>query len=241
MPVITPTRSRGIGSRGGMTMVELLLALAIGVLVVALVGSLYHTVFTTRNHQRASGAGLFAARAALRGMGRDIAAACVPAAQPDAAFHLTRGKKTGDPIWTLAFCMPDLAAQGDADWYELQRVTYRYFEEGVQEARLTRHTQPLVGPGTETPPATNLLLRGSFKLQIQAWEEGQLYDEWPPQEDAAPMPQAMHATLEWPDTPAMSTEVLIECANPVFPSPKEAPEAEPQVQSPSSVTPPPER
>ena len=96
-------------SRGaGFTFVELLLALALGVLVATAVGALVHGLFFAGERQAARLQGAFAARAAVRALAREVACAFAP---PDSKSIAAISSPANPFVFFMLFLSDNLRIQ----------------------------------------------------------------------------------------------------------------------------------
>lgn len=186
-----PSRARA--SNAGITLVELLLALFIAGLVVAVVYSTYHTVMTALQGQRLRRAGPDAAAAALDLVIRDLTCAAVD--DSGCAVTLTE-REDGDQPAALSFCTarpPE--AKRDLRWTALEHVTYRLSTGADPVAGLICEWRPLAGPGADTGPATNLVAGGVDHFVVRLFDGDDWQSTWPPEDKGAGFPLAARVEL----------------------------------------------
>lgn len=200
--------------RCGFTLVELLLAMALGVLVAAILALLLRGLLTAGEGQSARLQGPFAARAALRTLSREVACAFAPPVKDLVPLELSSSTEPGKPQVRLAFYSP-LPRPDFPDAYDIHHVAYEVHavDQGLRELR--RIAAPCSGPYTNAP-ATNLLLQGHFSLSIAAITNETPVAEWPPPAtDAATpaLPASLRLSLDLrgQDAP-YQTDVLIQAA-----------------------------
>lgn len=196
----------------GFTMVELLLALALGVLVAAILAALIRGLLAAGDGQSARFSGPLAARAAVRSLAREIACAFAPPVKDLAPLTLTPSTESGKPDVVLSFYAPVPGAAGFAGGYDIEHVTYEVRPAGNGQRELRRISAPCSGPLVQAP-VTNRLLQGRFMLSIQAITNSTAHAEWPPENAAEPgLPTSLRLSLALPGVEPVQTEVLIQSA-----------------------------
>jgi prepilin-type N-terminal cleavage/methylation domain-containing protein len=202
--------------RTGMTLIELLLAIAIAGLIVTIAFSTYHAVDRTRRAQaeRLDRGGL--AAAALRALSHDLACAFSGADPLATRFTLTPPDPT-PADFALSFCcayLPD--GETDLAWHGLERVSYRladHFSDGME---LRRESRELSGPGALIT-ITNRLADGITLLQIALFDGAAWTNGWAGG-GATPLPRAARIKLAWREQTgarSLDTEVFIPAGNSV--------------------------
>ena len=193
----------------GFTFVELLLALALGALVAAILGLLVHGLFSASHSQAARLQGPFAAQAALRTLSREISCAFAPPVEHLAPLRLSASTEIGKPEVVLAFYAPVPAPLG----YDIEQVTYEVAPTRGPLRELRRISAPCSGPLTNAP-VTNLLFEGRFALAIEAITNGTACAAWPPDknQDKPTLPASLRLTLSLDGQEPFRTEVLIQAA-----------------------------
>ncbi len=193
----------------GFTFVELLLALALGAMVAAILGVLVHGLLSASGSQAARLSGPFAARAALRTLAREISCAFAPPVEDLAPLRLAASTEIGKPQVVLSFYVPVPGPLG----YDVEQVTYEAAPTRRDRYEIRRISAPCSGPYTNAP-VTNLLFEGRFTLAIEAVTNGTPCAEWPPPQtqDKPTLPASLRLTLTMPGQEALQTEVLIQAA-----------------------------
>lgn len=193
----------------GFTFVELLLALALGALVAAILGVLVHGLFSAGEGQASRFRGSFAARAALRTLSRDISCAFAPPVEKLAPLRLSASTEVGQPQVVLAFYVPVPAPLG----YDVAQVTYEVAPTRRGRFEIRRISAPCSGPLTNAP-VTNLLFEGRFALAIEALTNGTACAAWPPPQtqEKPTLPTSLRLTWSMPGRESFQTEVLIQAA-----------------------------
>ena len=193
----------------GFTFIELLLALALGALVAAILGALIHGLFSAGASQASRLRGPVAARAALRILSREISCAFAPPVENLAPLRLSASTEIGKPEVVLAFYVPVPAPFG----YDVEQVTYEVAPTRGPVRELRRISAPCSGPYTNVP-VTNLLFEGRFALAIEAMTNGTACVAWPPvpAPDQPTLPASLRLTLSLDGQEPLRTEVLIQAA-----------------------------
>lgn len=203
MRTATPTR------RAGFTLVELLLAMALGVLVAGILGALIHSLLSAGESQLSRTRGPYAACAALRALSRDLSCAYAPPVKDLQPMELSTSTEPGKPLLLLSFYTPVNGPVGP----DIEQITYTVEAAGRDQHVLQRISSPCIGPNINAA-VTNSLLIGRFALLAEAVADGELLPVWPPPEDnGAGLPCSMRLTLTLRDQDPMETEVLIQTAN----------------------------
>ena len=163
-----------------MTLIEVLLSVAITVLVVTLVLSVYHTVTVTLRSQQERQAGAGAAADALTLIARDVSCTFVAWRDNATAFALSPSEDAQRPDSDLSFCtsiVPD--GETDLRWCELEQVAYRVTTDPRQERTLIRANRPLAGPGAASAPVTNVLATGIEQFRVTVYDGTNWIASWP--------------------------------------------------------------
>lgn len=207
-------------------MVELLLAMALGVLVAGILAALIHGLLSAGEVQSARASGPVAARAAIRALSREIACAFAPPVQDLVPMKLSTSTEPGQPEVQLAFYAPVPIGPWTSHSYDIEQVTYTVLQTGDGLHELQRISAPCSGPFTNAP-VTNRLLTGRFTLAIEAVTNDTAHAEWPlPKTDNPVLPTSMRLSLTQPGEAPLRTEVLIQTATGIH-SPIERKPAEP--------------
>lgn len=206
----------------GFTLVELLLALALGVLVAAILAALTHGLLTAGAGQAERFQGPLAARAAIRTLARDLTCAFHPPVKDLAPLTLATSTEIDQPQVALSFYAPGPAAPPLPNGYDIENVTYQVMLTDDGRRELLRIAAPCSGPRTNAP-VTNVLLTGRFDLSIVAITNGTACAAWPPPNaETLFLPPSLRLSLDLPDADPIQTEVLIQTATGI-PSPRERP------------------
>jgi prepilin-type N-terminal cleavage/methylation domain-containing protein len=203
-------------SRSGMTLIELILAIALASLVVTLVFSVYRTVSTTLQGQDDRRRGADAVADAVQKIARDIT--CTFAPESDEACKFTLEKGDSAPAASqLSFCTAVLP-EGETDlrWFELHRVAYHIGKDSKGGVVLYRENRPLAGPGAFSPPVTNVLATSVESFHISVYNGSEWNDEWGTAEAGCPRAARIELTATYgTGTKTFQTEVLIPVGNSV--------------------------
>ncbi len=199
--------------QAGFTLVELLVAIALGVLVAGILATLIHGLLAARSGQSSRIHGPLAARAALRSLSREISCAFAPPVKDTPPLELVTSTEPDKPVVALTFYAPVPAEPIAGSGYDIEQVTYEVFPVGPGQRELRRISAPCSGPFT-LAPVTNRLLNGNFTLAIEAVTNGTAHAEWPPSQAEQPfLPTSMRLLLTLPGESPVQTEVLIQAAN----------------------------
>ena len=203
----TPARIRP--RPAGFTFVELLLALALGALVAAILGALLHGLFAAGEGQSGRLRGPFAARAALRTLSRELACAFAPPVEDVPPLQLSVSTEVGQPETVLSFYVPVPGPLG----YDVEQVTYEIAPTRGAQREWRRISAPCSGPFADAP-VTNVLFTGSFSLIVEILSEEVAHPVWPPpQGETKPgLPASVRLTLALPGQAPRPTEVLLQAA-----------------------------
>ena len=193
----------------GFTFVELLLALALGALVAAILGTLVHGLFTAGEGQAGRLRGPFAARAALRSLSRELACAFAPPDENRPPLQLSVSTEVGRPETVLSFYAPVPGPLGG----DVEQVTYEIAPGRGARREWRRISVPCSGPLTNAP-VTNVLFEGRFALAVEVLADGTAHSVWPPPkgETKTGLPPSVRLTLALPGQAPQQTEVLIQTA-----------------------------
>ena len=197
-------RLKGVDGRAGLTLLEILIAIALGALVVTVVYSLYHTVSATVLGQSARRAPPEQAAAALDQLSRDLTSLFLPDDE-EGAFHLDPGSAHAVSGSVLRFCTLEVpAGEADLRWAETVQVAYRLAEdeEGIRE--LHRESRPLVGPAARTGPVTNVLARPVESFQVKVHDGTAWQEDWTKAAEKT-RPVMVRVDLAWRQGPSLRT------------------------------------
>ena len=219
--------------RDAFTLVELLLAVALGAMVAAILAAILHGLVRSDRAQTRHLAGPVAARAALLRMAREVSCAFAPPgtgnADPDGApLSLSRSVagEPGEAELRLAFYLPiPSRAPQLPGFYGVERVTYevRPVPGGGAGRELLRMSVPCSGPRTNDVRKTTLL-RGNFKLSVRAGGDAGTDDPsdgiWPPESATAAgagaaLPESLRFSILLPGDETVETETLLHCSQPL--------------------------
>lgn len=166
-----PARS----ARGGMTLVELLLAIVIASLVVALVFSTYRTVHAVAAGQQQRVATRRVPADALQQLQADLMRA-FDAGRPETRMILTQRLDQA----AVSFCLVEpLPGETDLRWSRAVRVEWAV--DGTDgRLALRRSAQPVAGPGSLSPPVTNAVAGDIARFAVQVHDGTNWTARWPP-------------------------------------------------------------
>ncbi|MFH0908061.1 MAG: type II secretion system protein GspJ [bacterium] len=171
----------------GVTLIELLLALVIASLVVAIVFSIYRTTSRAVQGQQERAQGAPAAARALEQLRADLTSSFFPAEDDGCAFSISETNGST----TLSFCSLQLA-EGEADpkWSRAMHIEYRI----EAASQLVRVVTASVGPGSVDGSGTNVLLGNLDTFRVEAYDGADWLDTWPG-ETAEAQPHAVRVEL----------------------------------------------
>ena len=213
--------------RGGFTLVELLLAVALGALVALILGSLLHGLIRSDRLQTRHLEGPVAARNALLRLARETACAFPPPDSQITPLTLELPTDWGEPELRLAFYLPVSSRNPRLPgFYGIEQVVYevRTLEGSGNAAirELVRISSPCAGPGaTDRRKAT--LLRGPFRLAVRVPDAASgtqvpedMAETWPPEAKEGnkqpPLPTSLWFSIRLPGQAPIETETLVHCA-----------------------------
>lgn len=198
---------------GGFTLVELLLAMALGALVALVLGLLVQGLFTAGGSQTERLQGPVAARRVLLEVSRDLAVAFAPPDPDITPLQIVTSFEPGQPEVQVIGYVPVAAGSPLPLGYDIHRIAYEVHRVGDNRRELRRIRAPVSGPYADLP-ATNVLLRGRFEMELAPVVDGEVYDEWPPPGRTEPpaLPPSIRISLTWDGQAPMVTETLIQAA-----------------------------
>jgi prepilin-type N-terminal cleavage/methylation domain-containing protein len=166
--------------RRGLTLIELLLSLAIGVMVVTLVFTTHRTVTSVLRGQREREAGTRAVALAEELLRQDLATLFVPAGDRNCALLLEKDPDR-DACSILSFCRIE-TREGERDLRWGDPVHYRYSVSTSASGapQLDRVRSVPAGPLSSAPAVTNVIAGGAELFRVQLFDGAQWLDTWPP-------------------------------------------------------------
>jgi type II secretory pathway component PulJ len=159
----------------GLTLIELLLAITITVLLVAVVFSTYRTVqaVAVGQRQRVDTQQVPADAAELL---QDDLMRLFDAGRPETRVVLTQALDQA----SASFCTLALpAGEADLRWSRALRVEWRALTDQGRLA-LGRSVQPLAGPGSLDPPVTNVVVADLARFGVSFYDGTNWSFAWPP-------------------------------------------------------------
>lgn len=205
-------RTSPIRRTSGFTFAELLVALALGALVAAILAALVHGLLVAKTGQSSRHRGPFAARAALRTLSREIASAFAPPDENLVPLRLSTSTEPDKPDVRLDFYAPVPAEPRSIGGYDVHQIAYEVMrvDGGLRELR--RIAAPCSGPDAPAP-VTNRLFVGRFRLAVSALTNANPLAEWPPADLQPPtLPTSIRLSLAVDGDDPVETEVLIQSA-----------------------------
>ncbi len=187
-------------NRIGLTLIELLLALALGATVVLLVVQAQRLLNQAgRDRARRAAAGLPAQRL-LRQAARELAGAG-ETERAEAPLRIVRDKD-GALLEFVTFATAGETEAPDAS--VLRRVRYRFVPDPAGAGTLWRLEQALAGVAAAAPEMTNRLLDAVTSWSAEAWDGAQWTSRWPAEGATNRLPAAVRLRLNL-GPPAPST------------------------------------
>lgn len=224
---------------GGFTLVELLVAVALGSLVALILASLLHGLVRSDRIQTRHLEGPIAARNALLRLARETACAFAPPDPKITPLSLELPTDWGEPELRLSFYLPVPSREPRLPgFYGVERVVYevRTLEgTGTNAVReLVRLSSPCAGPQADDRRKTTLL-RGPFQLAVRVPDaeggkrDASMSETWPSGEkggggsgednEQPPLPPSLWFSIRLPGQEPIETETLVHCAH-VLEAPK---------------------
>jgi hypothetical protein len=199
---------------------ETLIGITITMLILTLLYSVWHTILavTTGQQQRSSSAG--SALLALDEISRDITCGLIlPGASPE-AMALTTETETDAGSSIIKFhCAAVPEQTADLEQYHIEQIVYQLIENNDEGPslpfRLIRTCQPVRGPGTLTPPETNILSTSVTAFHIEAYDGTDWQASWTEEQTTA-WPSALRISISYSEngqTGTCRTEQYIPAGN----------------------------
>jgi prepilin-type N-terminal cleavage/methylation domain-containing protein len=180
MRLLAPKATLSDRIRSGMTLVELLLAITIAVVAVALAFSLFRTVSMTLQGQAEREHGGRAALGTLDHLRDDLLRAFVPDGAAGCGFILTPSAGDTNQTDELSFCtLVPGAGESEARWSSVVRLHYRAKsrEEGAAP-QLLRVEEAMSGPEALEPARTNISVESIRRFEVLLWDGSTWRNEW---------------------------------------------------------------
>lgn len=183
--------------RRGLTLIEVVVALAIASIIFATVFLLYRTTAATALRQQQRDRSTYAPAETFAALQRDISALMPDAIDKDAALHLIKTDvKMGEPSSDISFCAwrADSASQ-EGLWADAQKIAWRVIGPGTPTAQIMRLSAPLTGPNSGAI-VTDLYVRGVARFRLQLHDGKQWRSQWPREgEETAGRPQSLRIDI----------------------------------------------
>ncbi|MBN1671418.1 MAG: type II secretion system protein [Kiritimatiellae bacterium] len=198
--------------RAAATLVELLVAIAIAVLVLALVFSAYHTVTSLAGRQRRARR-LTPAQAALETLCRELACALPPAGPGRPGLRATISEGLDRRTESLEFLTQVVPPEErDLRWAEVQQVRYTLRPAVAPQTGFTvcRAAESLQGTNSVAQLPEQVLLPGVGGFWVELFDGEGWTNAWPGA--ARPLPQAARISCIVPGrggAVTLATEVVI--------------------------------
>jgi len=162
--------------RGGFILVELLMALIIGVLLIAVVFSTFRTVTLALEGQRSRDTGSRSVARALEEVRADLNRAFLPI-KDDACMLVLAEDEREPKSSVLNFCasLPD-ETKTDQRFARIRRITYNLG--GPDGATLIRGEQALSGPGALEATTSRELTKGLARFRVSIFDGVEWQPTW---------------------------------------------------------------
>ena len=197
----------------GMTLVEVLLALIIGVLIITLAFSFFNSSTNTLRKQKQRLKAQDSIHAAVAQLSRDIFSALPGEWYEDCTLALLPddNKNLSESASILTLCAPIRNESRPAPiWAEVHHITYRIEEQG-DLFYLARISSPSYGPGSAEGPITNLLVKNVTKFSVTCRADEDWETAWP-QGEKSPLPKTARikiTALQDGKEESVETETLV--------------------------------
>ena len=162
-------------ARAGLTLIELLLAITIAVLLVAVVLSTYRTVHAVAAGQQERLGARQAAADAVELLQDDLMR-LFDAGRPETLVILTQQLEQASVSFSAIERPP---GENDLRWGRAVRIEWAAAQQGERLA-LARSTRPLAGPGSLDAPVTNLLVSDLADFRVAFHDGTNWVNRWPP-------------------------------------------------------------
>ncbi len=170
-------------ARHGVTLIELLVALALAILLLGAVYGVYRTATQTLSDQQRRHAADAPTVAALDRLSRDLTCAWFSVPDPACTFRLEPGD-AGTLGPELTFCTLERPNdEPDPMRADALQVTYQLVSDEKRGSLLVRAHRPLSGPGSDQPPRTNSLVAGVQVFRVRVFDGIEWHDAWPTAEE----------------------------------------------------------
>ena len=193
-----------------MTLIELIMAIAIAGIVIAIASSIFITVRTAVSGQSSRGKRRIAMASSMQHVADDLARMVNVDSSELCSLEL---KTARNSFSTVSFCgIHSEASAQDVDlrWFEHHRITYRTSGDGPQKT-LERVTQPVIGPDSLEGAKTNVMARDIQSFAVSIYDGEAWQTTWPGEdEDRTPVAARIElAAGEGSRTEEMVTEVIV--------------------------------
>ena len=209
-----------LASRAGVTLVEMLIAIALLVLITGTFLFVYRTLASGLDRQESSRRTWHAAAAAMDTLRRDLACALTPAVAPDPPLLLETTGEEPEQESSATFYTAFVPAQGaENGGIRVHKVRYHLRPSDGGQI-LVREWVALAEADGNPPSGTEDLAEGITGLQIRLLGPNGWRDQWPEAANAG-LPRAARVRLTVRDNGGVrliETTVLIPAGNTVRPS-----------------------
>lgn len=179
--------------RSGFTLLELLLAMTVAVIVIAMLYAVFHVVIQSREIGERRRAVLGRAVEGIDTLSRDLQSAYASDIETNCAFALHDRSASGDRDAVLEFCAtlaPD--SEPDPRWYDVVHLRYERIREGA-ESRLVR-IRHVVGRAEPAGVLTNVIARFVTGWSVEVYDGEGWVASWP-NPDTPVLPRAARIRL----------------------------------------------
>lgn len=197
--------------RRGLTLIEVLVALAIASIVFGVVFLLYRTAASTALRQNDRERSLYAPVPALAALRDDLRAMVPSQIDPSNRFHLATTKLAENRAASrlnFLFWQPD-PTNRNSIWNDALHVEWTVWGADTPTASLVRITSRLTGPAGRFD-TTNVWMTDVRDFSVQVYDGEKWQTTWPPEGDSSKQPEPVSAriTLEHGDgaTPRIATD-----------------------------------
>lgn len=195
-------------NRQGMTLIELLLAIAIAVVLVSVLVSLYRSVVGTVAGQERRSRGPHASAQALQVLRDDLERLLLPVEDPACVFSV--GREAGPERADLLFCAARLADEdAEIDWVQPEQVAYRIEAAGDFTSALVRVVTVLSGPDSLAGARTNVLVPDASRFTVSIYDGAAWQETWPAAEGEGLRPQVARVEIGWGSGDPARADILL--------------------------------
>jgi hypothetical protein len=204
---------------GGLTLIELLIALALLATVTLLLTAAVHGLRRTADGLLSRQKTLSEPEALLRDLVREVEGAWNPSFPERPAFRIRKGEIGQPELWTWSFFTdrPDPGSE-DPSRFLSSEVLYSAVETGTGVDLLRAERAVRDPPGDFSPKRVRL--RGVRSLDVVAGSGNVLETPWPPKKDGTGLPHKARIRIVTAGSPekTLSAEILLPCSLSIAPT-----------------------